>query len=93
MYENTVNHRGRMLDPISLEEVPQDQVAWLVLDNTVYSPASILRYIENWQESQEIEEDYRLTSASFRNWTPMCATRLERTQLYVLRCLLRERAS
>ena len=69
MYENAVNHRGRMLDPISLEELPQDRITWLVLDNAVYSPASILRYIEDWEESQEIEEEYRLGSATFRNWT------------------------
>jgi len=68
-YENATSERGRLLDPISLCEVPVDQIAWIVLDNAVYSPQSVKSYVKAWEESNGIEDGCRRGNTDFRRWT------------------------
>lgn len=67
--ENATSERGRLLDPLSLAELPQDRTAWLVIDGAAYAPTSIKAFIERWEEDMDVQPEASVTVASFQRWT------------------------
>ena len=67
--ENGLSRRGRLLDPITLEELPQDSTCWVYLDGAAYSPASVRILVENWEEEKMVHPEARVAVASYRMWT------------------------
>ena len=67
--ENGTSRRGRLIDPLSLDELPLDRTAWVILDGAAYAPSSIRIMVENWEESKGVVPTARANVASFRTWT------------------------
>lgn len=67
--ENGTSRRGRLIDPLSLDELPLDRTAWVILDGAAYAPSSIRTMVENWEESKGVVPAARANVASFRTWT------------------------
>lgn len=68
-FENAKSLRGRLIDPLSLEELPQDQTLWIVLGSAAYSPVSVRSYVEQWEIEKGVHPDARACVASFSRWT------------------------
>jgi len=68
-FENGFSSRGRMLDPLTLEELPVDTTAWIVLDSAAYSPRSVRMMVEAWEDATDVLPEGRAESATFRCWT------------------------
>ena len=67
--ENATSLRGCLIDPLSLEELPQDETAWMLLDSAAYAPGSVRAYVEQWEIRKGVHPDARVCRASFMRWT------------------------
>ena len=66
--ENASSARGRLTDPLSLEELPQDETAWMLLDSAAYAPGSVRAYVEQWEIERGVHPEARACRASFTRW-------------------------
>ena len=67
--ENGLSRRNRLLDPITLEELPQDSTCWIHLDGAAYSPVSVRILVESWEKEKMVHPEARVAVASYRMWT------------------------